>query len=374
MGSTTLPSTMKAWVLEEFNTPYRLRDVPVPRINDPSDVLIRVDACSYCHTDAVVAAGTVTRPELPHIGCHEYTGTIVALPPEKTECHGLVIGDRIAVRGCGYHACANCRECQNPSGPLPDSPGYSVYCPLAGAGLGIDRPGGFGEFAIVEAKQTALIPDGLSSTEVAPLMCAGLTIYTALIKCNLEAGMRVGIIGCGGGLGHLGLQFATRMGLKTVGIDTSARALDLARQLSTGATIIDGTKETAKSLRQKIGEEDGCELFQQMGLDAAIILPESQIAFDYGMDLVRDGGLAMLLSFPPDGFRISAIDIVLRRIRLEGSLIGSNRAIKDMFEFCVKHGVRAQTTTYKFSELNELVEDYHKGVPGKLVLDMEVLE
>ncbi|KUJ06318.1 GroES-like protein [Mollisia scopiformis] len=253
MAETQLPARMKAWVLEEFNTPYQLRELPLPAVEDPNDLLIRVEACSYCHTDAVVAAGTVTPPALPHIGCHEFAGTVVGLPPGKEkddDCHGYRLGDRVAVSGRGYHTCGQCRECQEPSPLLPDPPGFSVFCPLSGAGLGCQQSGGFREYAIVDARQLALIPDGLTATEVAPLMCAGLTMFAAIKKCELSPGQRVGIMGCGGGLGHLGLQFASKMGLKTMGVDVAPRALQLARELETGATIIDASKETAKEVKR----------------------------------------------------------------------------------------------------------------------------
>ncbi|KAF2651844.1 GroES-like protein [Lophiostoma macrostomum CBS 122681] len=359
MVTTKFPNQMKAWLLEDFNAPYVLREQPLPSIDNPNDVHIRVDACSYCHTDAVVAAGTVVRPSLPHVGCHEYAGTIVALPSGQAECHGFRVSDIVGVRGCGNHMCGQCRECKDPSPPLPYPPGLSVYCPHAGAGLGIDRSGKFREYAAVDGRQIAKLPEGLSAVDAAPLMCAGLTVYSALAKCSLKPGDRLGVMGCGGGLGHLALQFATKMGLKTTGIDVNPRALQLARELGTGATIIDASKEAAKET-----------LPQQIGLDAVLILPETQQPFDYGMELVRDGGLVMLLSFPTEGFHVSAIDIVLRRVRLEGSLIGSNRAMNDRLDFCVRHGVRAKTTTYEFGQLNNLVDDFHKRTPGKLVLDM----
>ncbi|KAF4636664.1 hypothetical protein G7Y89_g1428 [Cudoniella acicularis] len=377
MAKTQLPATMKAWVLEEFNTPYQLRDLPLPAIEDLNDLLIRVEACSYCHTDAVIAAGTVTPPTLPHIGGHEFAGTVVGLPPGKEnddDCHGYRLGDRVAVSGRGYHVCGRCRECQDPSPPLPDPPGFSVFCPLSGAGLGCHNPGGFREYAIVDARQLALIPDELTATEVAPLMCAGLTMFAAIAKCELSPGHRVGIMGCGGGLGHLGLQFASRMGLKTTGVDVAPRALQLARELETGATIIDASKETAKEVKQRMGEEDGWKLPSEMGLDVVFILPDTQKAFEYGVELVRDGGRVVVVSFPSDGFHVSAIDLVFRRIKLEGTLIGSNRAMRDMFDFCKKHGVRARKSEYPFGKLNELVQDYHAGAPGKLVLKMDMHE
>jgi D-arabinose 1-dehydrogenase-like Zn-dependent alcohol dehydrogenase len=197
MASITLPKSMKAFVLEEFGKPYVLRDQPLATIEHPDDVLIRVEAGSYCHTDAVIAAGTMHPPSLPHVGCHEYAGTVVALARENPQSHGLKVGDRVAVSGRGYHVCKKCLECQHPSGPLPDEPGFSVYCPYTHGGLGVHGLGGFREYATVDSKQVSLIPDQLKATEVAPLMCAGLTVYAALVKCNLEPGQRVGIIGCG---------------------------------------------------------------------------------------------------------------------------------------------------------------------------------
>lgn len=232
---------MKAQVLETFNKPYVLRDVPVPAIEDPNDILIRVDAASYCHTDAVLASGSMHPPPLPFIGCHEFAGTIVSLGTEATQHFKL--GDRVAVPGRGYHVCGKCLECHSPSGPDPDEPGYSVYCPYAGGGLGINYPGGFREYAIVDSRQVALIPNGMSPVDVAPLMCAGLTIFAALKKCGLQPGERVGVIGCGGGLGHLGLQFAAKMGLKTTGVDVAPRALELARALVSSSTQCTGAHE-----------------------------------------------------------------------------------------------------------------------------------
>ena len=372
MSHEPLPPSIKAYVLEKFNTPYELRDMPVPVIEDPNDILIRVEAASYCHTDAVVAAGTITPPSLPHIGCHEFAGTIVALSPENEVSHGYRIGDRVAVSGRGNHVCGKCLECQTPSGPLPDEPGYSVFCPHSGGGLGVHRPGGFREYAVADARQVALIPSSMTAVEVAPLMCAGLTIYAALTKCELRPGQRVGIIGCGGGLGHLALQFARKMGLKTTGVDVAPKALELAEELRTGATIVDASKETAQNVKNKMGHEDGRQLPSEMGLDAVFILPESQQAFDYGVELVRDGGLVVILSFPSEGFHVAATDLVFRRITVTGSLIGSNRAMRGMFDFCVNNDVRARIRTYPFLKLNELVKDYQSGVAGKLVIDMSM--
>ncbi|EXJ57881.1 hypothetical protein A1O7_05304 [Cladophialophora yegresii CBS 114405] len=370
MANTDIPKTMWAQVLEQYESPYRLQELPMPTVDDPNDILIKVDAASYCHTDAVLASGKMHPPPLPHIGCHEFAGTVVSVSDRS---HGLKVGDRVAVPGRGYHVCGKCLECQNPSGPVPDDPGYSVYCANTGGGLGVgDRAGGFREYAVVDSRQVAIIPDGMAAVEAAPLMCAGLTIYAALRKCELGPGRRVGIMGCGGGLGHLGLQFATKMGLRTTGVDVTPQALELARTLQTGATIVDASAESAEDVKRGMGKEDGGASLAEMGLDAVIILPDSQKAWDYGMGLLKDGGLLVLVSFPPEGFHVSADDLVFRRIRIIGSLIGSNKAMNEMFEFVVRNDVKARIRTYPFAKLNELVDDYHAGAGGKLVVDMSL--
>lgn len=218
----------------------------------------------------------------------------------------------------------------------------------------------------------ARIPDELSAVETAPLMCAGLTVYAALKKCGLDKGQRVGIMGCGGGLGHLGLQFAVKMGLRVYGMDAADGPLGLARELGTGTRIVDVRRESAEEVLREIGEEDGKSEKGEIGLDAVLILPESQKAFDYGMALLRNHGKCVVVSFPTAGFHVDAGALVFRDISVVGSLIGSNKILKEMLKFCAQHGVRAKVKTFPLEKLNELVDEYNKGAGGKLVIDMNM--
>lgn len=371
-----LPKSMKAQFLDTFNTPYALRTVPLPTITSPHDILIKVDAASYCHTDAVLAAGQMqpNPPSLPHIGCHEFAGTIVALPDPSSSSPStsFKVGDRVGIPGRSYHPCGTCFECATeptPETPDADPAGYSVYCATA-LNNGISRPGGFAEYAIADIRQLSPIPDNLSAVDTAVLMCAGVTIYGALKRCALQPGQRVGVIGCGGGLGHLGLQFATKMGLKVLGVDNADAPLKLARELATGARIVDARGEDAHDVVVELGAEDGREDREDMGLDAVIILPESQRAFDYGVALLRNHGRCVVVSFPEKGFHISARDVVFRDISIVGSLVGSNKMSREVLQFAAEHGVRAVLKTFPLSRLNDLVDEYHKGEGGKLVIDM----
>jgi len=365
---------MKAQCLEAFNTPYVLREQPLPSFTSPYDLLIKVDAASYCHTDAVLAAGEMlpNPPSFPHVGCHEFAGTVVAIAPDAVPpATGFRPGDRVGVSSRAFHPCGVCDECLDDSSPDSDPPGYSAYCP-AQKSNGISMDGGFREYAVVDSRQVAPIPDGLTAVETAPLMCAGVTIYAALKKCGLKPGQRVGIVGCGGGLGHLGLQFAVKMGYEVFGIDNGNGPLALARGLNTGARIIDARVEDAEEIARQVGLSDGKNHRGEMGLDAVIILPESQKAFDYGINLLKNHGKCVVVSFPKAGFHLSSRDLVFRDITVVGSLVGSNKTTKEMLEFCDRHNIRAIVKRYPLSKLNDLVADYHQGGGGKLVVDMSL--
>ncbi|RYP26979.1 hypothetical protein DL767_007842 [Monosporascus sp. MG133] len=363
---------MKAQFLEAFNKPYVLRSVPLPTVTDPYDMLIKVDAASYCHTDAVLAAEQMrpNPPSFPHVGCHEFAGTVVALPENSTS--PFRVGDRVGVPGRSFHPCGTCFECA--SGPTPedadaDPPGYSVYCPRS-QNNGISAPGGFREYAVVDSRQVAPIPENLSAVDTAVLMCAGVTVYAALKRCRLRPGQRVGIMGCGGGLGHLGLQFAVRMGLEVWGVDNADAPLRLAGEVANGARVIDARNVDAAEVVARLGREDGKQDRGDMGLDAVIILPESQEAFDYGVSLLRNHGKCVVVSFPERGFHISARDVVFRDISITGSLVGSNKLLREMLQFAAQNNVRAVVRTFPLSRLNDLVAEYHKGQGGKLAIDM----
>ncbi|KAK3688061.1 chaperonin 10-like protein [Podospora appendiculata] len=386
-----LPAQMKAQFLPAFNGPYQLRhDVPLPTPTSPFDVLIKVDAASYCHTDAVLAAGHMPPypPVFPHIGSHEFAGTVVGLPPPSTSPLSpsaggstLVIGARVGVPGRAFHPCGTCFECAaTPSADDPDADGagYSVYCPRAG-NHGISGPGGFREYAVVDSRQVAPLPAGMSAVQAAALMCAGVTVYAALKRCGdaAQGRRRVAIVGCGGGLGHLGLQFAVGMGWAVVGVDNADAPLGVARAvvgdeegMRDQVRIVDARTETADAVVASIGAEGGKELRGEMGVDAVVILPESQAAFDYGVALLKNHGKCVVVSFPEKGFHVSARDLVFRDVSIVGSLVGSNRLLREMLDFAATHGVKARIKAFPLERLNELVAEYHKGEGGKLVVDM----
>ena len=379
--TSSLPASMQAQVLEEYKTPYKLRSVSLPVPSTPHDILIKVDAASYCHTDFVLAEGHMPGlPKLfPHVGCHEFAGTVISHynSPSK-QASDFKIGARVGVPGRAFHACGDCFECKHdrPKDPVAeDESGYSVHC-IGAENNGLSKDGGFAEYAIVDARQLAPMPDSLTAVQTAPLMCAGITIYAALKRCGLKKGERVGILGAGGGLGHLGLQYGVHMGYKVLGVEAADAPLQLAQDVASNLEprplVVDARAEKAANIVQKLGAEDRKTHLGEMGLDAIIVLPESQAAFDYGMTLLKTHGTCVVVSFPEKGFHIPARDIVFRDIKIIGSLVGSNKVLREMLEFSAKYNVQAIAKTFPLSRLNGLVEEYHKGWGGKLVVDLSL--
>jgi propanol-preferring alcohol dehydrogenase len=364
---------MRGQFLEAFKKPYALRTVPLPKLSGPHDILVKVEAASYCHTDYVLAEGQMAPlpKSFPHIGCHEFAGTVVShFDSPSSQASEFKNGDKVGVPGRAFHACGTCFECQGNKDPVAaDEKGYSVHC-LYSENNGLSKDGGFAEYCVVDARQLAPMPTPLTPVETAPLMCAGITIYAALKRCKLERGDRVGIMGAGGGLGHLGLQYAVKMGYRVLGVDAADAPLKLADSLNTGAKLVDARSTKAADVVKQLGTEDGKKETGESGLDAVIILPESQQAFDYAMALLKNHGTCVVVSFPEKGFHISARDVVFRDISIIGSLVGSNKMLREMLNFSAEHNVRAITKSFPLAKLNDLVDEYHKGGGGKLVVDL----
>lgn len=365
---------MQAAVLEQFGQPYVLKQIPRPTPPKSHDILIKVLAASYCHTDAVFASGALSK-DLPRVGCHEFAGEVVSLGADVSASLNLSPGARVGVPGRAYNPCTTCYECTHSE---KDPMGYSPFCPHAG-NLGLTKDGGFQEYCLVDSRQVTKIPDGLPATQVAPLMCAGLTVWAALHHEKLSQAKKIAILGAGGGLGHLGVQFAAHLGFSVLAIDANDSSLDFLRgikeQLGPAGDkvhVADIRETSIQSMQAMMGEARDDLPPTELGLDAAIILPESQAAFDSGMKLLKNHGTMVIVSFPEKGFHFSAHDLVFRDITLVGSLVGRNYQLSEMLSFCGKHGISAAVRTFPFSQINALVEEYHKGVSGKLVIDMDL--
>jgi D-arabinose 1-dehydrogenase-like Zn-dependent alcohol dehydrogenase len=229
-------ASMRAVQVSEAGGPFEMveREVPVP---GRGEALVRVHACGICHSDSYAKEGGFPGVSYPHVPGHEIAGVIAAL---GDGAHGWEVGQRVGVGwfggNCGY--CDRCRR------------GDLLGCENMGI-PGITFDGGYADYVLVRAAAMALMPDELAAEEAAPLLCAGLTTYNALRHSGARGGDLVAILGIGG-LGHLGVQFAAKLGFNTVAIARGREKEALARQLG-ARHYIDSTSQDPASELSKLG-------------------------------------------------------------------------------------------------------------------------
>jgi alcohol dehydrogenase, propanol-preferring len=279
----------------------------------PGQVRIRVEACGICHTDAATVNGTHPRLTLPRVPGHEVIGRIEELGPGVSEWK---VGQRVGV-GLIAGPDGVCEQCKR---------GDTVYCrnPVRS---GITADGGYAEVMIAEARGIASIPDELSSAEAAPLLCAGLTTYNALRNAGLRGGDLVAIQGIGG-LGHLAVQFARKMGFRTVAIGHGREKEKLAENL--GAHLyIDAAVDDAAAVLQRMG---GARAILSTGTSG-----EAMARLVAGL-AVR--GKLIALGIPADPIPLSATPLIFEGLSVYGSLTGTPMDSEDTLAFSVLENIR----------------------------------
>jgi alcohol dehydrogenase, propanol-preferring len=328
-----LVRTYKAVQVKE---PGKLNLVELPiREPGPGQVRLRVEACGVCHSDAATVEGPFAGLTLPRVPGHEVVGRIEETGPDVSNWK---IGQRVGVGFLGGHD-GECEACQR---------GDFVNCahPIV---TGITSDGGYAEVMIAETRALTLIPDQLSSTEAAPLLCAGITTFNALRKAGLCAGDLVAIQGVGG-LGHLGIQFARRMGFKTVALNRGNEKEKLAKDL--GAHVyIDTSAEDAVATLQRMG-----------GADAILATAPKGAAIAALMGGLAVHGKLIIVAVPDDPMPINVLPIVFGERSIVGSLTGKAIDNQDTLEFSVLQDVRPLIETLP---LERAAEAYAKMMAGK---------
>lgn len=233
-------STMKAARIKEAGADFEYVDVPIPEPG-PGQVRIAVEACGICHSDAFVKHGGFPGLSFPRIPGHEVAGRIEA------------VGERVADRwakgarvGVGWHGghCGTCERCRR---------GDFVNCAEQQI-CGISYDGGYAEYMVAPQEALVSLPDGLDADEAAPLLCAGVTTFNALRNAGVKGGGLAAIVGIGG-LGHLAVQYAARLGFRTVALSRGTDKEELARELGAHDYIDSAANDPAEAL-QAMGGAD----------------------------------------------------------------------------------------------------------------------
>jgi propanol-preferring alcohol dehydrogenase len=298
-------------------------------------VRVRVEACGVCHTNAATVSGTYPGLVLPRVPGHEIVGRVDAIGPGVSWQLGQRVG--LGFFGGEDGTCEACRRgdfvnCSNPVVP------------------GVTVDGGYAEMVIAEARALAAIPDELNSAEAAPLLCAGVTTFNGLRNAGLRAGDLVAVQGIGG-LGHLGVQFANRMGFHTVAIGKGADKEKLAKELGAHRYIDSAA-------------ENPVEILQQMG-GAMAILATAPSGKSMGSLLpgLATRGRLIVIGVPSDPLEVSAFPIVFGARTISGSLAGTAIDQEDSLAFSLRQRVRPMIETMPLARAEEA---YTRMMNGKV--------
>ena len=338
-------SKMRVVQVTRPNGPFEIieREIPEP---GAGQVRVKVEACGVCHSDSFTKEGTWPGIQYPRVPGHEIAGIVDAVGNGVV---GWSQGQRVGVGWHGGH-CGYCDSCRR---------GDFVTCQIALQVPGIAYDGGYAEFVIVPAGALALIPEGLSAVEAGPLMCAGVTTFNPLRNSGARPGDLVAILGIGG-LGHLGIQFAAKMGFRTVAI---ARGMDkeaLSRQLGAAHYIDSRTQDPAAELL-KLGS-------------AKVIL--AAVTSGKAMSVVLGGlsvnGKLIVVGAADEPLEVNGGFMLLGRRSIMGWPSGSSIDSQDTLSFSRLTGVRSMN---EFFPLERAAEAYEHMISGKArfraVLTME---
>jgi D-arabinose 1-dehydrogenase-like Zn-dependent alcohol dehydrogenase len=313
--------------------PFEVIERPIPEPGAGA-VRIRVQACGICHSDSVTKEGAIPGIQYPRVPGHEVAGVIDAVGAGGA---GWEPGQKVGVGWNGGY-CGYCDHCRR---------GEFFAC-VRGQVTGVSYDGGYGEYMIAPASAVALMPADLSPVEAAPLMCAGLTTFNALRNSGARPGDVVAVLGLGG-LGHLGVQYAAKMGFHTVGIARGKDKEPLARKL--GASVyIDSQAQDPSAELQKLG-------------GAKVIL--ATVTSGDAMGAVQSGLAAngtLLVVGAADSMQVSPLSLLTACRSVKGWYSGTSIDSQDTLAFSARAGVRSMNETYP---LDRVAEAYDRMMSGK---------
>jgi D-arabinose 1-dehydrogenase-like Zn-dependent alcohol dehydrogenase len=325
---------MRAMQVSRANGPFELveREIPAP---GAQTVRVKIEACGVCHSDSMVKTGAMPGLRYPRVPGHEVIGVIDAVGP------GVVNWTEGLRVGIGWHGgyCGHCDPCRR---------GEFFACTL-GAITGVTYDGGYADYMIAHATALALLPAELGAAEAGPLVCAGVTTFNALRNSGARAGETVAILGVGG-LGHLGLQFAAKMGFKTVAIARGTDKESLARKLGAHHYIDSQSKNVAAELL-KLG---GAKVVL-----ATVTNAEAMTATVGGLGV---NGKLIVVGAPHEPLKVSVFPLIGGRLSIAGWYSGTSIDSQDTLAFSSLSGVKAMTEVFP---LERAAEAYERMVSGK---------
>ncbi len=296
------------------------------------EVEIEITHCGICHSDLHLIFNDWGISQYPFIPGHEVIGMVAAVGPEV---RSLSIGERVGL-GWQSNSCGECEWCMK---------GEENLCALS-EGTCVHRHGGYADRVRANARFVIPIPDTLVSEQAAPLLCAGVTVYSPLRLAGINPSSRVGIVGVGG-LGHLAIQFARVFGADVTAFSTTAAKEEEARTL--GAHRFVNSRET-KAMKELANSLD-------------FILTTVNADQDWGnfMQALRPHGTLWFVGVPPSPVSMHAFPLISGARTITGSPVGSPWRLREMIDVAARHGVKAITELFPMAKANEAIEKVKKG-------------
>jgi alcohol dehydrogenase, propanol-preferring len=336
---------MKAAVINAPNTEVRIEERDRPSAGR-GKVLIRVHACGVCHGDLMLQLGQFPFARYPVVPGHEIAGVIEEVGKDVGK---LQRGDRVGLSAL-FSSCGCCEQCFDSDEFLCSQMEFT----------GITKDGGYQQFMLAPAAYVAPLPAGLAFAEAAPLMCAGLTVFSGLRHAGFEPGNKVAVIGLGG-LGHMGVLLARAMGGRAAVLSTSADKQDEALELGAERFINLKRESPSEALRAWEG-----------GADIILATPpaaEPMMATFPGLAL---NGTMVVLGAPPENIAINPMELIMGRRRLMGSPAGSRKDLRDVLHLAATHSLRPRVTEMPLDDAEQALKKMHqKSIHGRAVLVMD---
>lgn len=337
---------MKAAVVHKFGDPLQIeeRDVPEP---GEGEVLVNIQASGVCHTDLHAVEGDwPVKPKLPLVPGHEGVGFVAGV---GKGVKNVKEGDRVGIPWL-YTACGSCEYCID---------GWETLCPnQENAGYSVD--GGYAEYALADAAYVGHLPDNVGFVEIAPILCAGVTVYKGLKETGVKPGEWVAISGIGG-LGHVAVQYAKAMGMNVVAVDIADHALKLAEKLGADATVNPKKTDPGEFVNNEMG-----------GMHGALVTAVSTVAFRQALDMLRPHGVLAMNGLPPGDFDTPIFDVVLKALTIRGSIVGTRNDLEEALWFAGAGKVKTNVAPGKLEDINAIFDKMRAGqIEGRIVLDMQ---
>ncbi|MGW5480369.1 alcohol dehydrogenase catalytic domain-containing protein [Streptomyces sp. NPDC004008] len=310
----------------------------------PGHVRVRVEACGVCHSDVLAVEGLRTDPSSPVVPGHEIVGLIDAVGAGVTAWRP---GDRVGIGFLNGH-CGECERCRR---------GDFVNC-LHQEQTGTTVDGGYAEVAYARASGLVRVPDDMPAADAAPLLCAGLTTFTAFQQAPIRAGALVAVQGIGG-LGHLALQYARSLGYRVAAIARGREKEKLARELGAHEYIDSAVTDP------------GTALADLGGAAAIVATASSGTSMNPLVRGLAPGGSLVVVGAAPDPLTVATPDLIFGTRRIVGSLTGSSIENEDNLAFSLAHGIRPSIETMPFAQA---MDGYERMLSGnarfRVVLDI----